>query len=127
MDYQDYLNLLDRATQLLISKNYKEAENELYPLLLSDISELDKANVCLMLAKIHDRIGGSEEALGWYDKGIAYEQPYCRFEAAQEKAHYLAELGHYTDAIAVFEDLLKQPFLTEAEKENVRARISRCF
>jgi len=123
MDYQEYLNVKERAAQALASNNYKEADNQLYPLLLSDISELDKADICVKLAKIHDRIEGSEEALSWFDKGISYEQNFCRSVVAREKARFLTDLGHYTDAVAIYEDLTKQPFVTEAEKEELRKEI----
>jgi tetratricopeptide (TPR) repeat protein len=123
MDYQEYLTIRDRAARSLASNNYKEADHELYQLLLTDISEIDKAEICIKLAKIHDRMEGPEEALSWFDKGIGYEQNFYRCDVAREKARYLTDLGHYTDAVAIFEGLVKQSFLTEAEKEETRKEI----
>ncbi len=123
MDYQDYIGLKNRVAQLMASNKYKEAEDELYPLLLSDISELDKAEVCVKLAKIHDRTGGADEALSWFDRGIGYEQAYCRYAVTKEKARYITELGHCVEAVSIYEGLLKQLYVTEAEKEDIRKEI----
>ncbi len=123
MDYQDFMRMSKEADELITSNKYKEAEDALYPLLLSDISDLDKAVVCVKLARIRDRIGNSDEALSWFDKGINYEQPHFRFMVLQEKAAYLTELGHNMEVVPLYEDLLKQSYVTEAEKDELRKKI----
>ena len=123
MDYQDYVQLTEKASQLLASSKYKEAEDVLYSLLMSDVSDVDKANLCLQMAIVHDRTGNSEEVLSWYDKGMGYEQPLCRYAVALEKARYLADLGHCTEAVPIYEELLKQAYVGEAEKDNFRKEI----
>jgi len=123
MNYQDFVRLIKRADDLMASNKYLEAEDALYPFLTSDISDIDKATICSKLAIIHDRTGNSQEVLEWFDKGITYEQLYFRYELAKEKARYLADLGHCMEAVPIYEDLLKQAYVTEAEKEELRKEI----
>lgn len=120
MDYQEYARLTDQISQLMSSARWKEAGDALYSLLLGDISDLDKAAICAKLAKVYDRMGTTEEVLSWFDKGIVYEQAYCRYEIAEEKVRYLTQIGHSKEAVPICEALLKEPFLTEAEKERIR-------
>ncbi len=123
MDYKDFVQLIGQANQLMTNNKYLEAEDLLYSLLMSDISDIDKAGLCLKLALVHDRIGSSDEALSWYEKGVAYEQPLCRYEVTLERARYMADLGHCTEAVAIYEELLKQAYVSEAEKDNLRKEI----
>jgi tetratricopeptide (TPR) repeat protein len=120
MEYQEYVNRSQQASQFIQSGRLKEAEDALYQLILSDISDLDKAATCVDLATVYDRMGKTDEALAWYDKGVAYEQMYCRYEMAEKRAQYLSLIGRSKDAVPIYEALIKQPFISEAEKERMR-------
>jgi tetratricopeptide (TPR) repeat protein len=123
MDYQDYITRIEMASRLVQDRKFKEAVDALYPFLRSDLSDIDKALVCANLASIYDRMGSTEEALSYYDKGIEIEQTYCRYEVTEKKAHYLSQLGRSNEAVPIYEALFKQPYLTEAEKVRVRKNI----
>jgi hypothetical protein len=123
MDYQEFIRLSTKAAQLVSSGQFKEAGELWYSIILSDISDIDKAAACLKMASLSDRFGCAEEVLGWYDRAIGYEQSYCRYAAEVEKACYLVEIGRCTQAAAILESLLKQPFVTEAEKDGFRKEI----
>jgi tetratricopeptide (TPR) repeat protein len=123
MEYDQFLRLSTDANVLVKDGRLKEAEATLLQLVMSDISELDRAEICAMMASVYDRLGKSEEALGWFDKGIACEQSFCRFEIEEKKAEYLSELGQHTEAIGIYERLLIQPYLTESDKERMRGII----
>ncbi len=120
MEYSEFTRLLREADGLLSSGRLKEAETALYQLIMKDISDLDKAALCVKMAFIFDRQGNSEEALSWYEKGTAYEQLYCRYEIAEKKADYLSQLGRSKEAVPIYETLVKQPFITEADKDRMR-------
>jgi tetratricopeptide (TPR) repeat protein len=120
MEYQEFLERSQSAAQLSQAGRLKEAERAFYDLFLSDISDLDKAAVCAELASVYDRMGNTEQALAWFDKGIAQEGSYCRYEVAEQKVHYLAQIGQSAQAVPIFEALIRKPFLTEAEKERLR-------
>lgn len=123
MDYTEFVQLMGQANRLLSDNKYKEAGEIFYTLLMSDISDADKAGLCVKMAIIQDRIGSSDEALTWYDKGIGYEQPFCRFEVIMQKSHYLSDLGRAGEAVPMLEELVKQPYVREAEKDTLRKEI----
>jgi len=123
MQYQEYVQRVQQTSQLIQEAHHKEAVETLYQLILSDISEIDKADMCVNLAVVYDRMGNTDEAMAWYEKGIAYEQNYCRFEVAEKKAQYLSQLGLSNQAVPIYESLMKQPFVSEGEKERMRKTI----
>jgi tetratricopeptide (TPR) repeat protein len=123
MQYQEYIQRVQQVSILIKKTHLKEAVDALYQLVLSDISEIDKADLCTNLAIVYDRLGNTGEALAWYDKGISYEQNYFGFDVAEKKAQYLSQLGRSDQAIPIYESLLKQPSLREREKERMRKTI----
>lgn len=123
MDFSEYTRLLREADDMIESGRLKEAESSLYQLVIQDISDLDKAAMCVKMAYIFDRLGNIDEALSWYDKGTSYEQIYGRFEITEKKADYLSQLGRSKEAITIYEMLVKQPFLTEADKNRIHKTI----
>src|SRR5512140_1426028 len=123
MIYTEFVRISDQISRWMASNKFKEAEDELFNLIMSDVSDIDKVKMCIQMAIIRDRIGNSDEALGWFDKGISYEQPYFRYQASVEKARYLADLGKCMEAVPIYEDLVKQTYVSEAEKEDFRKEI----
>jgi tetratricopeptide (TPR) repeat protein len=123
VNFQEFSQRIESVTKLTQAGRLKESEDGLYQLILSDISDLDKSEVCASLADVYDRMGNTEEALTWFDKGIALEQGYSRFEVTEKKAEYLSQLGHSNEAIRIYESLLKEPFLRESDKMRVRKAI----
>jgi len=120
MQYQEYVQRVQQVTIFIQESHFKEAVDALYQLILSDISEIDKADLCASLAVVYDRIGNTAEATAWFEKGISYEQIYFRYEVSEKKAIYLSQLGHSDQAVPIYESLLKQPFVSEGEKERMR-------
>lgn len=123
MEYTEFSRLVQDADRLLASGRFKEAESVILALIIRDISDLDKAALCVKMGYIYDRQGKSEEALSWYEKGAAYEQIYGRFEITEKKAEYLSQLGRSKEAISIYETLSNQPFLTETDKNRIRKTI----
>lgn len=120
MDYQEFLRASQAIDANLSAGKLKEAESLILDLLMRDISELDRAELCVKMAQIYDLYGNVEEALEWFNKGIASEQLYARYSVLERKADYLAQLGRYQEAINLLEALSRQPYLTESEKERIR-------
>jgi len=123
MQYQEYVQQVQQTSQLIQEAHFKEAVKALYQLFLSDISDLDKADMCAELAVVYDRMGNTDEAMNWYEKGISYEQDYCRYANVEKKAQYLSQLGHSDRGVSIYESLIQQPFVSEAEKERMRKAI----
>jgi tetratricopeptide (TPR) repeat protein len=123
MEYQEYLNKMKQASLLMSSGRFQDTVDFLYLLFLSDISDIDKANICVDLANVYDRMGNTDTAISWYDKGINLEQNYSRFEISEKKAQYLSQLGRSKESVIIYEVLIKQPFISEAERERMRKTI----
>jgi len=120
MEYQEFLNRMQHASELMQAAHLQEAVDFLYLLFLSEISDIDKVIICTDLATVYDRMGKTDEAISWFDKGVDLEQNYSRFEISEHKAQYLAQLGQTMDAVRIYENLIKQPFVMEADKERMR-------
>jgi tetratricopeptide (TPR) repeat protein len=123
MQYQDYVQRVEKISQLIQEAHFKEAVDALYQLILSDISDIDKAEMCANLAVVYDRMGNTDDAMAWYEKGISYEQNYYRFDVAEKKAQYLSQLGRSNQAVPIYESLMKEPFVSEVEKERMRKTV----
>ena len=123
MEYQEFINRTRQASQLMSSGHLQETIDFIYLLFLSDISDIDKAAICADLATVYERMGNTESALTWYDKGVDLEQNYFRYEISEKKAQYLSSLGRSCDAVPIYENLIKQPFVSETEKERMRKLI----
>lgn len=111
---------MQHASELVQSPHLQEAVDFLYLLFLSDISDLDKVIICTDLATVYDRMGNTDDAISWFDKGVDLEQNYSRFGALEIKAQYLAKLGKAKEAAQIYENLIKQPFVMEADRERMR-------
>jgi tetratricopeptide (TPR) repeat protein len=120
MEYKEFSNRMQHASELVQSPHLQEAVDFLYLLFLSDISDLDKVIICTDLATVYDRMGNTDDAISWFDKGVDLEQNYSRFGALEIKAQYLAKLGKAKEAAQIYENLIKQPFVMEADRERMR-------
>jgi tetratricopeptide (TPR) repeat protein len=126
MEYQEFSNRMQHASDLVQSPHLQEAVDFLYLLFLSDISDLDKVIICTDLATVYDRMGNTDDAISWFDKGVDLEQNYSRFGALELKAQYIAKLGKAKEAAQIYENLIKQPFVMEADRERMR-KITQTF
>lgn len=123
MDYQEYQNRIQRGEQMFDSGNLAAAVEIFQALVNSDISDIDKANMCLNLALIFDKMNNSQQAMQWYMRAVQFEKPHCRFEAQEFLGQYLQQVGRPRDSLRVFESLLPSTHLTEADKVRIRAKI----
>jgi len=120
MDYQEFVSRTNQAAQLKSMGRLQETVDFLYQFFLSDVSDIDKAHLCAELAAVYDRLGNTETAITWFDKGIELEQLYSRHEVTEKKAQYLSTLGRSRDAVPIYEKLIRQPYVGEADKDRMR-------
>jgi len=124
MKYEVYVEVAQEAARLVEAGDYDSAVAVITSLLDSDISDLDKSMMCLNLALIQDKLGRSEEALAWYDRGIGYERRVGRFTIAEHKAAYLAERDERQLSYDLYEQLLTRPELMDTDKERIRHNVA---
>ena len=120
MEYQEYVNRIQQAAQLISSSRFQETLDFLHLLFLSDISDIDKASICINLATVYNRMGNTDMAISWFNKGINLEQNYSRFEVSEKKAQYLSQLGRSKESVTIYEALIRQPFVSEVDRERMR-------
>jgi tetratricopeptide (TPR) repeat protein len=124
MKYELYLKVAQEAARLVEERDYDSATAIFTSLLDTDISDLDKAMMCLNLGVIQDKLGCVEQALVWYDRGIDYECRIGRFTVAEHKAAYLAARGEVETAGNLYEQLLTRPDLTDTDKARIRHNVA---
>ena len=124
MDYQDYDQRVRQVAASVDSGKFDEAIPLLHGLIDSDLPDLDKSMMCINMAVTYDHKGRVDEALAWYDRGIAYEAVYFRFFVTEHKAAYLHRLKRYAESLAIYEQLLDQSFTTAVDNERFRANIA---
>ncbi len=124
VDYQEYFQSAQRASQQAENGDYESALSILLSLVSNDISDLDKSMMCLNIAILLERMGRETEVLSWYEKGVSYEWPHSRCKVAENKAAYLSRQGKPKESLAIYETLLMRQFLMEEDKNRIRTNIA---
>jgi hypothetical protein len=123
MQYQQYYDIAHAAAKMFESGDYDGALSNFLSLMESDISDIDKANMCQNIAKVCEKQGRMAEAMEWYDQGVALEHPWCRHLVAEYRAAALAQHGKPAESLAAYEALLRLPWLMESEKDRFRRNV----
>jgi tetratricopeptide (TPR) repeat protein len=123
MDYQDFQNRVNYGTQMFDSGNLQAALEIFTGLVGSDISDLDKSEMCLNIAVVYDRLGNVQQCLEWYTRAIQLEKPHCRFAAQEYLAAYLKQANRPRESIKILESLFSSTHLTESDKVRIRQNI----
>lgn len=116
MKYEEYVSRAQQVGAYVEQGKYDDALKTLQSLLNSDISDLDKSMMSINMAVVYGKMNQPERALEWYDRGISFEAVYLRFLVSESKAGYLYELKRFRECLEIYEELLPQSFLTEADK-----------
>ena len=119
MDYHVYYEKAHKANDLLEADDHLGAIAIFEELVASDISDLDKANMCQNIAVCCNKMGYTDQAIAWYDEGIRYEAPFMRGLILEYKAAFLAEKRRDAEAIAIYEQIYKAPYALEIDKERI--------
>lgn len=123
MDYQLYVEKAHKANELKEAGDTLGAITLFEELVNSDISDLDKANMCYNIAICCEKLDYDDRALAWYDEGIQYETPHKRTFVTESKAVHFgnryANRERDAEAIAIYEHLYSLPQLLEQDKERI--------
>lgn len=112
-----------KANYCVEKERHAEALSACSALVESSISELDKANACLSAAGVCEKLGQTDKALDWYDRGIQYERPHYRFNVAEHKAWYLSTKGRTKESLMLYDRLALEASMTEADKDRIKNNI----
>ena len=113
-----------KADYCVEKERHAEALAALSALVESSISDLDKANACLIAAGVCEKLGQTDKALDWYERGIKYERPHYRFNVAEHKAWYLSTKGRTKESLMLYDRLALEGSMTEADKDRIKNNIS---
>jgi tetratricopeptide (TPR) repeat protein len=113
-----------KANYCVEKERHAEALAALSALVESSISDLDKANACLSAAGVCEKLGQTDKALDWYERGIKYERPHYRFNVAEHKAWYLSTKGRTKESLMLYDRLALEGSMTEADKDRIKNNIS---
>jgi tetratricopeptide (TPR) repeat protein len=119
-----YVVALRKADYCVEKERHAEALASVQALVASGVSDLDKANACLQAAGVAEKLGRSDDALAWYDRGMSYERQHSRFFVAEHKAAYLAGKGRAQESAALYTRIASESSLTEADKDRIRNNLA---
>ena len=112
-----------KAAYCVEKERHGDALAALTSLVESGISEMDKADACLSAAVVCDKLGQTDRALDWYERGIKYERPHYRFAVAEHKAWYLSSKGRTKESLMLYDRLLLEASMREADKARIKNNI----
>lgn len=124
MDYEEYVNQAHQAAQLMEAGKYEQSLAIFNTLILSDISDLDKAMMCHNVGVVLEKMGREQEALASYARGMSYERLHSRTYVAEQRAAYLYRLGRLEESLKAYEELSYRSSLTEDEKQRMKHNIA---
>ena len=121
--FDRYNVALRKAAYCVEKERHSDALAALNALVASGISELDKANACISAATVCEKLGQPDKALDWYDRGIRYERSHYRFAVAEHKAWYLSSKGRTKESLRLYDSLVRESSMTEADKDRLKENI----
>lgn len=117
MDKQLYASLANRASDLVVAGQRLEAIDVLEELVRSDLSDFDRAMMCLNIAIVHDQLGNPDKAMETYARAVQLEQATESYFVAQSRAAYYSQRGMYDESIRSYDDLLRHEHLKPDDRE----------
>lgn len=123
MDKQLYTSLANRASDLVVAGERLKAIDILEELVRSDLSNVDRAVMCMNIAVVYDQLNDQEKALETYSKAVDLEQTTESYFVAQSRAAYYSQLGMYDESIRSYDDLLRHKYLKSEDREMFLANI----
>jgi len=123
MNYEEYVQRVHDAVDLVDHGKCEAAIQTLQDVLALDISAMDKAIMCLNIAVAFDKLGRTDDALAWYDKGADYENTAGTCHVSERRAAYLAEKERWHESVLSYHNLLSHSALGEGDKQRIRHNI----
>jgi tetratricopeptide (TPR) repeat protein len=117
MDRTELFNAALYVASRLVEKGAGEDALVVLRLLAEDEAYGDvRVIACTNCALVSTQLGRNEDALGWYDRGIALERPGEMRIASRYKAQLYADLGRPREALELYLALLAGPLIPKDEE-----------
>lgn len=126
MTYAEYCERCQRVADLVDKQQDYAAAVQVLQGLIDDVSlpDLDRSMMCLNVALVCEKMGHDEHALSWYEHAASIDRPMMRATASMRKADKLIQMKRSADAIALYEDLLGEPFLAMSERHVIEHNLA---
>jgi hypothetical protein len=126
MDYAEYCDRCQKVADLVEKQqNYAEAVQVLQGLIDdASLPDVDRSMMCLNMALVCEKLGHDDHALAWYDHAASLDRPLMRASSTMRKIDKLIQLKRTADAIALYEDLLGEPFLAMSERHIIEHNLA---
>lgn len=124
MDYHDYELQIQQGAQLSQDGDHAGA-SRLFRTLAEDttLTDMDRAYMFHNAAVSHERVGPAEETEALFDQGIVLERRWCRSTVREGKAKWLERLGRRGDAVAIYDELMREGWLTTGQRRQFEEAI----
>ena len=117
MDRKLYVELANRASDLVEAGEHKNAMELLEQLIDSDLPDFDKGVTWVNIATVQDKMGNHTEALTSYANALECESRTDSYFIAQQHASYLSQLGRYEESMAAYQTLIDRPDIKSEDGE----------
>ena len=117
MDRKLYVELANRASDLVEAGEHKNAIELLEQLIDSDLPDFDKGVTWVNIATVQDKMGNHTEALTSYANALECESRTDSYFIAQQHASYLSQLGRYEESMAAYQTLIDRPDIKSEDGE----------
>ena len=117
MDRKLYVELANRASDLVEAGEHKNAIELLEQLIDSDLPDFDKGVTWVNIATVQDKMGNHTEALTSYANALECESRTDSYFIARQHASYLSQLGRYEESMAAYQTLIDRPDIKSEDGE----------
>lgn len=126
MTYAEYCDRCQKVADLVEKQQDYPSAVEVLQGLIDDASlpEVDRSMMCLNMALVCEKMGHDDHAISWYEHAASLDRPMMRASASMRKADKLIQMKRTADAIALYEDLLSEPFLAMSERHVIEHNLA---
>ncbi|QDO87549.1 tetratricopeptide repeat protein [Ornithinimicrobium ciconiae] len=124
MDHEEYRLRCIELSEAFDRGDFAAAEAGWHELLgRAELPQIDRAVLVHNLALTVSAAGRDDEAESYFDQAIALEQPLMRALARAGKSDWLAGRGRTSEAVAILEQVIAEPWMTWGERDALQRRI----
>lgn len=126
MEYRDYEAAVQRAAELSRAGDQGGAGGVFLQLAAEpSLTDMDRAIMLFNASQCLQQVAPAEEIERIYDAAIAIERKWCRERSREAKANWLAGVGRTEEAVALYTELMAEPWVTMGQRRGYEEAIFR--